>query len=114
MHQSAHAGPLAPNRAAILAVALATAVAAPATGQDPDRPTSHRFPARNATLYHDGWIDLNKNAQKDSYEDPARDIDARIDDLLQRMSIEEKTCQLATLYGFRRVLEDALPADRPG
>ena len=61
------------------------------------------------TIYHKGWIDLNKNGVKDIYEDPEQAIDARIKDLLSQMTVEEKTCQLATLYGYKRVLEDALP-----
>ncbi|MDH7598030.1 MAG: glycoside hydrolase family 3 N-terminal domain-containing protein [Sedimentisphaerales bacterium] len=60
-------------------------------------------------IYHDGWIDLNKNGQKDPYEDPKLDIEKRVQDLLARMTIEEKTCQMATLYGYRRVLQDPLP-----
>jgi beta-glucosidase len=66
---------------------------------------------RKADIYHDGWIDLNKNGQKDPYEDPSLDAEKRIDDLLSRMSIEEKTCQMATLYGYGRVLQDALPTE---
>lgn len=38
-------------------------------------------------------------------------MEQRIDDLLKRMTIEEKTCQLATLYGSGRVLNDSLPTD---
>jgi len=60
-------------------------------------------------IYRDGWIDLNKNGQKDPYEDPSLPTDRRIEDLLTRMTAEEKTCQLATLYGYSRVLEDELP-----
>lgn len=60
-------------------------------------------------IYHDGWVDLNKNGQKDIYEDPLQNIEYRISDLLGQMTIEEKTCQLATLYGFGRVLKDELP-----
>ncbi len=62
-----------------------------------------------ATIYHDGWIDLNKNGVRDPYEDPAVPVERRIDDLLGRMSLEEKTAQMATLYGFARVLKDELP-----
>jgi len=60
-------------------------------------------------IYHDGWIDLNKNDRMDPYENPNLDIEKRIDDLLHRMTIEEKTCQMTTLYGFGRVLKDELP-----
>ncbi|HWW73841.1 MAG TPA: glycoside hydrolase family 3 N-terminal domain-containing protein, partial [Pyrinomonadaceae bacterium] len=60
-------------------------------------------------IYHDGWTDFNKNGRKDVYEDASADIDARVEDLLRQMSLEEKTCQTATLYGFARVLKDELP-----
>lgn len=64
-----------------------------------------------AGIYHEAWIDLNKNGQKDPYEDPAVAIEKRIDDLLSRMNVEEKTCQLTTLYGYDRILKDPLPTD---
>jgi len=60
-------------------------------------------------IYHDGWIDLNKNGRKDIYEDPTQPEDKRLDDLLSQMTLEEKTVQTATLYGYRRVLTDYLP-----
>lgn len=60
-------------------------------------------------IYHKGWIDFNKNGIKDVYEDPRAPLDARIEDLLGQMTLEEKTCQMATLYGYRRVLQDQLP-----
>ena len=60
-------------------------------------------------MYHKGWIDFNKNGIKDRYEDPAATLDARIENLLQQMTLEEKTCQMITLYGYKRVLKDALP-----
>lgn len=62
-----------------------------------------------AAIYHEGWIDLNKNGAKDPYEDAAVSVDTRIADLLARMTLEEKTAQMATLYGFPRVLKDELP-----
>lgn len=72
--------------AAFLSTALAAFAAAPAT-----------------------WIDFNKNGKKDIYEDAAQPIERRIDDLLAQMNVAEKTCQLATLYGYGRVLKDPLP-----
>ena len=60
-------------------------------------------------IYREGWIDFNKNGRRDVYEDPCRSIDERVDDLLAQMTLEEKSCQLATLYGFGRVLRDSLP-----
>jgi len=60
-------------------------------------------------IYHSGWIDLNKNGRMDVYENPKVDIEQRITDLLSQMTLEEKTCQTATLYGYNRVLKDELP-----
>ena len=64
---------------------------------------------KRLNIYYSGWIDFNKNGRKDVYEDPAAPIEKRLEDLLSQMTIEEKTCQLATLYGFGRVLKDELP-----
>ena len=58
-----------------------------------------------------GWIDFNKNGRKDIYEDPAQPVEKRVEDLLSQMTVEEKTCQLATLYGYGRVLRDSLPVE---
>src|SRR4029077_20988122 len=69
----------------------------------------HDAPRPN--IDHDGWIDLNKNGQKDLYEDSSLEVDKRIDDLLSRMTVDEKTAQMVTLYGFPRVLKDELPTD---
>lgn len=60
-------------------------------------------------IYHDGWIDLNKNGKKDVYEDSAQPVEDRLSDLISQMTVEEKTAQLATLYGYQRVLKDYLP-----
>ena len=60
-------------------------------------------------IYHKGWIDFNKNGIMDIYENPAASLEDRVQDLLDQMNIEEKTAQMATLYGSGRVLKDALP-----
>jgi len=60
-------------------------------------------------IYHDGWIDLNKNGRMDVYENPKAPIDKRIDDLLSQMTVDEKTCQTATLYGVGRGRSGAEP-----
>ena len=60
-------------------------------------------------MYRKGWIDFNKNGVKDVYEDPNATLDARIEDLLSQMTLDEKTCQMVTLYGYKRVLKDDLP-----
>lgn len=65
-------------------------------------------------IYQKGWIDLNKNGKKDIYEDPTQSIDKRIEDLLSQMNLNEKSCQMATLYGYGRVLTDRLPTDEWG
>ena len=66
---------------------------------------------KKTSIYHKGWTDFNKNGVKDVYEDPTAPIDARIEDLLGQMTLEEKTCQMVTLYGYRRVLKDQLPTE---
>jgi beta-glucosidase len=70
--------------------------------------SSSPFPAK-PEMYKQGWIDFNKNNKKDIYEDPAQPIEKRIDNLLSQMTLEEKTCQLATYYGHGKVLKDSLP-----
>lgn len=60
-------------------------------------------------MYRKGWIDFNKNGVKDVYEDPSAPLEARIENLLQQMTLDEKTCQVVTLYGYKRVLKDDLP-----
>ena len=66
---------------------------------------------KETEIYHDGWIDLNKNNKMDVYENPNESISSRIDNLIGQMTLEEKTCQMATLYGYKRVLEDELPTE---
>jgi len=62
-----------------------------------------------SAIYHEQWIDFNKNGKKDIFEDPAQTIDKRIENLLSLMTLDEKTNQMATLYGYKRVLKDELP-----
>jgi beta-glucosidase len=66
------------------------------------------FPAKNY-IYKKGWIDFNKNNKKDIYEDPTQPIEKRIDNLLSQITLDEKSCQLATYYGHGKVLKDSLP-----
>ena len=65
--------------------------------------------SKSTSIYKKGWIDFNKNGRKDIYEDPERKIEERVEDLLSQMTTDEKTCQLATLYGYGRVLKDSMP-----
>jgi beta-glucosidase len=67
--------------------------------------------AQQKNIYHKGWIDFNKNGKMDVFEDPSQTVEKRIADLLSQMTVEEKTCQLATLYGYKRVLKEEMPAE---
>jgi len=58
------------------------------------------------------WIDRNKNGEKDTYEDPEAAIEDRIADLIGQMTIEEKTAQMGTIYGYKRVLKDPSPTEK--
>jgi beta-glucosidase len=53
------------------------------------------FALKRPEIYHAGWVDLNKNGSKDVYEDPAQPIEARVEDLLARMTRAERLGQLA-------------------
>src|SRR6476659_11491253 len=65
--------------------------------------------AQKGNIYHNGWIDFNKNGVKDIFEDPQQPTAKRVTNLLSLMTMEEKTNQLATLYGYKRVLKDEMP-----
>lgn len=47
--------------------------------------------AQTQNIYHKGRIDLNKNGRKDVFEDPTQTTEKRINDLLSRMTVNEKT-----------------------
>ena len=65
--------------------------------------------SQKKSIYQKGWIDFNKNGVLDVFENPSQPIDKRVEDLLSKMTLDEKTCQMATLYGFGRVLKDEMP-----
>ena len=50
--------------------------------------------ADTASIYHNGWIDFDKNGRMDVYEDPSQPIKKRVSDLLRRMTLDEKIGQL--------------------
>src|SRR5215831_6058768 len=50
--------------------------------------------AGTPSIYHQGWIDLDKNGKKDVYEDPSQPVEKRVKDLLKRMTLDEKVGQL--------------------
>ncbi|HYA22355.1 MAG TPA: glycoside hydrolase family 3 N-terminal domain-containing protein, partial [Thermoproteota archaeon] len=61
-------------------------------GEGQTRPPS----PRDSKFYHDDWIDRNKNGKMDPYEDPSQPISKRVEDLLTRMTLEEKLAQLGS------------------
>src|SRR5690348_1693577 len=78
--------------------------------------TGNQAQTTRKDIYHNGWIDLNKNGRMDVYENSRANINARVEDLLRQMNLDEKTCQTATLYGVGRgrtngevPLKDELP-----
>lgn len=96
----------------ILTIAAIGSIAAIGQNKDKRIPSdkdliTYKIPKNS--IYQKGWIDFNKNGQMDIYEDPSALIDDRIEDLLSQMNLEEKTCQMVTLYGYQRVLQDDLP-----
>jgi beta-glucosidase len=68
--------------------------------------------AQQKNIYHKGWVDFNKNGKMDVFEDPSQTVEKRLNDLLSQMNVDEKTCQMATLYGYKRVLKDEMPVER--
>jgi beta-glucosidase len=50
--------------------------------------------ARNQAIYHEDWIDFNKNNVKDPFEDSRLPVEKRVEDLLRRMTLQEKIAQL--------------------
>jgi hypothetical protein len=61
---------------------------------------------KKKSIYHKGWIDLNKNGRKDLYESPDISTKKRIDDLLGRMTLKERSYYflakiLRQMWGFR-------------
>ena len=45
------------------------------------------------------------------YENPKLAVERRVEDLLTRMTLDEKTCQMGTIYGHARILKDTHPAE---
>ena len=50
--------------------------------------------AETNSIYHAGWIDLNKDGKKNIYEDSTQPVAKRVKDLLARMTLAEKIGQL--------------------
>lgn len=45
-------------------------------------------------IHHNGWFDFDKNGRMDVYEDPSQPVKKRVNDLLRRMTLDEKLGQL--------------------
>ena len=58
------------------------------------------------------YRDLNKNNKLDVYEDPRQPIEARVDDLINQMTVEEKAGML--FYNGALVNEDGSIEEKPG
>ncbi len=91
------------NYLPILILAASLALAWTVKQDEPQAETPEK------SIYHKKWIDFNKNGRKDIYEDTEQAIELRVEDLLGQMTMEEKTCQMVTLYGYGRVAKDELP-----
>lgn len=50
--------------------------------------------ADSVSIYHQGWIDLNKDGKMNVYEDSSQPVGKRVKDLLKRMTLDEKIGQL--------------------
>src|SRR5271167_2183399 len=50
--------------------------------------------AADSSIYHDGWIDLNKNGKRDVYEDPSQPVKRRVADLVRRITPDKRMGQL--------------------
>lgn len=94
------------RRITLAAALLAACLLAVSSAQAKKNPFPHK-----KNIYKEGWIDFNKNGKKDVYEDPAQDIQKRVDDLLSQMNVNEKTCQVATYYGYKKALKDSIPTE---
>lgn len=72
-----------------LTAAMAVDAEAPKVGADADTPWQQRRPG----MIKDGWVDFDKDGRQSPFEDPAVPLEARIDDLLKRMTLAEKLGQ---------------------
>lgn len=69
------------------------------------------YAGNNPGIYKKGWIDFNKNGVKVSTRSFGTDRGKSTRPAVA-MTLEEKTCQMATLYGSGRVLKDSLPTEK--
>lgn len=103
--------------ATVLASVAATRPSVPASSSDV--PPEERVEGRRVprfTIDGRGFKDLNKNGALDPYEDWRLGVDARVADLLRRMTLEEKAGLMvhASLSGFTGPNGIVLDAPAPG
>lgn len=82
-----------PSRIAPACIALLAATAIAVVAAQSPAPVQPRLGTRSVTLLKaDGFTfkDLNKNGRLDTYEDWRQPVDARVDDLVAQMTLEEK------------------------
>ena len=78
-----------------------------------NRKTSYYLPPniRRKEIYHENWIDFNKNGVKDPYEDPSLPIEKRVEDLLSRITLNPRILVgKPTIRGMRITVEHILRA----
>jgi len=84
----------------IMAVALASFCCTPSSispgGQLPEY-----YNYYSPKQLHDTWIDLNNNGKEEPYENTELQIEQRVEDLLSRMTLDEKVLQIAMLKKLR-------------
>ena len=74
--------------------AFAACLFCAATALAADTNIYHAGPSSPSAPTRQGWIDLDKNGKKDIYEDPSQPVVRRVNDLLKRMTLDEKIGQL--------------------
>src|SRR5881227_2294863 len=67
---------------------------------------------KNEIKQQTAFRDLNKNGKMDVYEDPSQPVEARINDLLKKMTIEEKAGMM--FINGARINDDGSIGDKPG
>ena len=58
------------------------------------------------------YIDANKNGKMDVYENPKENIEDRVEDLLNRMTLEEKIAQMKAVSKFQIDEKGNLPEEK--
>ncbi len=84
----------------LLAIGLAGLVFEPlGISQEKQLPKYYKY--YGSKQIHDTWIDLNNNGAMDPYENTHLPIEQRVEDLLSRLTLDEKVSQIAMLKKLR-------------